>query len=334
MLSRNAYYKLKPFIPRSWQLKYRKVLVLLNRKKAGHVWPIDPDSGQAPMGWKGWPESKKFALVLTHDVETEKGHEKVMQLASIEKALGFRSLFNFVPERRPEKYEVSAELREWLSKNGFEVGVHDLNHDGNLYSSRELFTKRAKRINEYIKRWEAKGFRSGAMFHNLEWIGMLDIDYDASTFDTDPFEPQPDGVGTIFPFWVKRNNRGPYVELPYTLAQDFTLFILLGEKTIRLWKNKLDWIAQNNGMALLIVHPDYIIFPGDRPGKEKYPIGLYQQFLEYCLEKYRGEYWHALPRQLAEFMLRDYPNNDSLWNLSNSLTDKTPAGFRKKRSAP
>ena len=46
------------------------------------------------------------------------------------------------------------------------------------------------------------GFRTPTMFHHLEWTGELDIEYDSSTFDTDPFEPQPDGVGTIFPFWV------------------------------------------------------------------------------------------------------------------------------------
>ena len=70
------------------------------------------------------------------------------------------------------------------------------------------------------------------MHHDLDLIGALDIQYDLSTFDTDPFEPQPDGVGTIFPFWVdnKRNKNGGYVELPYTLPQDFTPFILMREK--------------------------------------------------------------------------------------------------------
>ena len=44
------------------------------------------------------------------------------------------------------------------------------------------------------------------MLHNLEWFHDLNVKYDSSTFDTDPFEPQPDGVGTIFPFWVPRPN--------------------------------------------------------------------------------------------------------------------------------
>ena len=103
-------------------------------------------------------------------------------------------------------YTVPAELREWLTSHGFEVGVHDLNHDGHLFSSRESFQHKARRINSYLEEWDAVGFRSGFMLRNLEWIHDLNIAYDASTFDTDPFEPQPDGVNTIFPFWVPRRS--------------------------------------------------------------------------------------------------------------------------------
>jgi len=140
------------------------------------------------------------------------------------------------------------------------------------------------------------------MYHNLEWIGMLDIDYDASTFDTDPFEPQPDGVGTIFPFCVNRSNGEPFVELPYTLPQDFTLFILFRETNIKIWKTKLDWIVQQAGMALVNVHPDYISFSENKASNTEYPIDRYQEFLKYCLDKYPGQYWNALPHQVAEFV--------------------------------
>ena len=44
------------------------------------------------------------------------------------------------------------------------------------------------------------------MQHNLQWLHALNAEYDSSTFDTDPFEPEPDGVGTIFPFWVPGPN--------------------------------------------------------------------------------------------------------------------------------
>ena len=118
------------------------------------------------------------------------------------------------------------------------MGVHGLEHDGKLYSSKENFFGRAQRINEYLHRWKATGFRSPLMQHKLSWLHALDVDYDTSTFDTDPFEPEPDGMGTIFPFWVPGEAGGGYVELPYTLVQDFTLFRVLQEKNIDIWKRE------------------------------------------------------------------------------------------------
>src|SRR5260370_15609527 len=108
------------------------------------------------------------------------------------------------------------------------------------------------------------------MLHKLDWLHELDIRYDASTFDTDPFEPQPEGHHTIFPLWVPSPPRlgsdpstnnlagGGYVELPYTLPQDSTLFLLLREKTPDIWMRKLDWIADHGGMDLILTHPDYM----------------------------------------------------------------------------
>lgn len=297
---RRVFYLLKPYTPRALQIRLRTFLCRIRRMRFSHVWPIDPKSGAVPQGWRGWPDGKKFALVLTHDVETGKGQNDVPLLARVEMEFGFRSSFNFVPER----YAVSAELRQWLRDKGFEVGVHDLNHDGHLFSSLPMFLERSVKINRYLREWNAKGFRAGAMHHNLEWIGRLDVEFDESTFDTDPFEPQPDGVGTIFPFCVPRGEGEPYVELPYTLAQDFTVFVLFRERTVELWTTKLDWIAQQGGMALLNVHPDYIQFAGKQKELTSYPIDRYREFLGYCLKKYRDEYWNALPSQIAEFTLR------------------------------
>jgi hypothetical protein len=140
------------------------------------------------------------------------------------------------------------------------------------------------------------------MQHNLDWIHDLNIEYDASTFDTDPFEPQPHGMGTIFPFFVKgTSSRKGYIGLPYTLPQDFTLFILMKEKNIDIWKKKLDWIAKNNGMALLNIHPDYMNFDNNRLRMEEYPAEYYKDFLEYINLKYSGQYWHALPKEVAQY---------------------------------
>jgi hypothetical protein len=244
----------------------------------------------------------------------------------LEMDLGFRSSFNFIPEGG---YEVPADLIQELKQNGFEVGVHDLHHDGKLYRSRAEFAKKAARINRHLKNWGAVGFRSGFMLRQLDWLHDLDVEYDASTFDTDPFEPQPDGAGTIFPFCVPRprqvnsatnprldpelgssstageskvgntKSSAGYVELPYTLAQDSTLFLLLQESTIDVWKRKLDWIAEHGGMAMLNVHPDYIDFGAAGQPGVSYPVGLYAEFLTYLKERCAGLYWQALPWEVA-----------------------------------
>jgi hypothetical protein len=153
-----------------------------------------------------------------------------------------------------------------------------------------------------LKEWGAVGFRSPSMHHNLEWIHELNIEYDASTFDTDPFEPQSDGVGTIFPFWVSKDDtEDGYVELPYTLPQDFTLFILMKEKNIDIWKEKLDWVAEHGGMVLVNTHPDYMNFSCGKLGIEEYPADYYKELLEYIRDRYEGQYLHVLPREIARF---------------------------------
>ena len=203
-------------------------------------------------------------------------------------------------------------VREDLTARGFEVGLHGLYHNSLLFHSREEFLRQAPEINRVLKEWNAAGFRSSCMYHNLDWMHDLDIEYDASTFDTDPFEPQPYGLHTIFPCFVRDGltHRG-YVELPYTLPQDFTLFILMQNRTIDIWKKKLDWLVRNEGMALLNTHPDYMSFNGRIDPYSEYDANLYREFLEHVKTVYRDQYWHPLPREIAGFWREQaVANND------------------------
>ncbi len=93
------YYHIKSRIPRRLQIAFRRLIVRRQRVKYQDIWPIDEKAGNSPEGWPGWPEGKKFAFILTHDVEGDKGVERCHQLADIDRDLGFRSSFNFVPER-------------------------------------------------------------------------------------------------------------------------------------------------------------------------------------------------------------------------------------------
>ena len=88
----------------------------------------------------------------------------------------------------------------------------------------------------------------------------LEVEYDSSFFDTDPYEPMPGGTMSIWPFFL-----GHFVELPYTLVQDHTLSVILGERTPRLWLDKVDFIEHlGYGCAKFR--------SGDRTSQEALPV--------------------------------------------------------------
>lgn len=302
-LSKRVYYQLKPLIPRT-------LIDLLKRENARNSraefplhWPIEDRyarfqweiirqllilTGETQLTIRHfWPGRKRFALVLTHDVETARGMTNVRRVADQEEQLGFRSSFNFVPERYPLDYLLMNELRE----RGFEIGVHGLKHDGKLFSSQAGFMQRAERINSYLEDFNAVGFRSPLMHRHPEWLQALNIEYDLSFFDTDPYEPIPGGCMTIWPFTI-----GHFIELPYTLVQDSMLIFVLGETTPRLWLDKLEFIEKFHGMALVNTHPDYL--------KEPKIWDIYLGFLNTLKEQ--DNYWHALPQEVARWWRKRY----------------------------
>jgi peptidoglycan/xylan/chitin deacetylase (PgdA/CDA1 family) len=177
-------------------------------------------------------------------------------------------------------------LIEDLRGRGFEIGVHGLRHDGKLFRSEAGFRRRAELINEYVQELDALGFRSPLTMRNPEWMQALQIEYDLSFFDTDPCEPMPGGTMSIWPFFL-----GRFVELPYTLMQDCTLTVVLGETTPRLWLQKVEFIESYHGMVLVNTHPDYLSDP--------VTWKIYREFLEAM--RHREGYWHALPREVARW---------------------------------
>jgi peptidoglycan/xylan/chitin deacetylase (PgdA/CDA1 family) len=296
--AKRLYYRLKPLLPRFVTCLMRQFYHLFTQADFELGWPIEERyadfqwevmrqlliaMGKDSLPFKCfWPHGHKFALVLTHDVETAKGQAHIRAVADLEERLGFRSSFNFVPER----YALDDALMEELRERGFEIGVHGLNHDGKLFSSHTEFMKRAERINRYLARLDSVGFRSPCTLRHPEWMQALNIEYDLSFFDTDPCEPLPGGVMSIWPFTV-----GRFLELPYTLVQDYTLTKVLGESSPQVWLTKVDFIEKFHGMVLALTHPDYLL--------DKETWRIYVEFLQAM--KKRGGYWHALPRDVARW---------------------------------
>jgi peptidoglycan/xylan/chitin deacetylase (PgdA/CDA1 family) len=281
-----AYYHVRGLLP----LRMRQLLQRCRPVQATERWWF-PDEfmgrltdalageADAPPVIHPWPDRADFALVLTHDVETAEGLAKVAAIADMEQELGLRSSWNIVPY----KYEVDHGLVRELQGRGFEIGVHGYNHDGRLFLTKGIFDQRVPGINAALRSLGAVGFRSPMVHRNLTWLQMLEVEYDASCFDVDPYQAMPGGVGSIWPFAA-----GKFVELPYTLPQDHTVFVALGAEDGAIWREKLDYVAERSGMALMLTHPDYL---------DARRLNVYREFLEQALEK-RG-WWHALPREVA-----------------------------------
>ena len=297
-ISKRLYYLVKPYLPRLLINQMKNASARTAKNDFRLHWPIEDrfvrfqweiarqllnhtDQQQITMR-NFWPRDKNFAVVLTHDIESSDGQSFVRDVADLEEQLDFRSSFNFVPER----YKLDHQLMNELCERGFEVGIHGLRHDGNLFKSEKIFNTRSSAINSYLQRHNSVGFRAPFMHRNPEWMQTLNIEYDLSFFDTDPFEPMPGGCMTIWPFTI-----GHFIELPYTLVQDSTLGYVLGETTPDIWFEKLEFIKKYHGMALINSHPDYL--------KDPNIWSIYQEFLHKIHDE--KKYWHALPREVARW---------------------------------
>jgi len=296
--SQRAYYALKPFLPRRLTRRMKRAYGN-HRPDSRHLgWPVETRYvdfqfalmqnllqilSRSSLPFIGfWPGGCPYAFVLTHDIETADGQSFARSVADLDASFGFRSSFNFVPER----YRVDRGLMEDLRARGFEIGVHGLKHDGRDFESLDQFMRRATRMNEFIDDFAAAGFRSPLTHRNPEWMQALGIEYDGSFFDTDPYEPMAGGTMSIWPFQL-----GRFVELPYTLAQDYTVTDVLGETTPRLWLEKVEFVQAHHGMALLNTHPDYLRKPHTRR--------VYSEFLAAMRE--RADFHHGLPRDIARW---------------------------------
>jgi peptidoglycan/xylan/chitin deacetylase (PgdA/CDA1 family) len=313
-----AYYRLRSLIP----LPLRQLLQRFRQVPATERWCFPDDfvtalskslqqSAVAVPAIHPWPNGAAFAFVPTHDVETADGMRRIASIADLEDQLGFRSSWNIVPHKYPVDHGLLRDLRN----RGFEIGVHGYNHDGKLFTSKRIFDGRVPAINAALREFGATGFRAPMVHRNLVWMQALEIEYDASCFDADPYQAMPGGVGSPWPFIA-----GRFVELPYTLPQDHTLFVALNERDGRLWNEKLDFIEKLGGMALLITHPDYLV-PGHR-------LHAYRRLLERVRET--AGIWNALPREVAAWWRdRDAstPQQDSngVWRISGPASNRARA---------
>jgi hypothetical protein len=298
-----VFYRIKPLIPRRAQMCMRRSMA--RRQRGRHEargrfprWPIEPllveqqevllqqrlrRSGRPRIPVLGaWPRGHRFAWTVTHDVEGLEGLANVGSLLEIERRHGVVSCWFFVAE----DYPLEPAIFDTVRAAGGEIALHGLHHDGRLFQSRDHFERQLPRIQRYLREWRAEGFRSPATHRNAAWMPELGAGYDSSFPDTHPFDAQPGGCCSILPYFL-----GELVELPITLPQDHTMFELLQEPDISLWREKSGWIADHGGLITVLVHPDYACSEERRRH--------YDELLTFLRSLDGG--WHALPREIARW---------------------------------
>jgi hypothetical protein len=298
-MARTLYYGLRPFLPVSIRRHIQRAYLSDWKDISFPQWPVDRTVEQClerllalsmkaqglhelPFVWF-WPEGAPSCVIMTHDVEHLSGRNFCSTLMDLDDAAGIKSSFQIVPEGR---YPVPGTLLDEIRGRGFEINVHDLNHSGSLFASRADFCRAAGRINDYGRRFGAAGFRSGALYRNQEWFDDLEFSYDMSVPSVAHLDPQRGGCCTVMPFFI-----GKLLELPVTTTQDYTLFHILNDYSIDVWKHQIAAITRHHGLASFIVHPDYVIAKRAR--------ATYQALLSHLAQiRDAGQAWLALPRDV------------------------------------
>lgn len=322
-----GYYRTRPFLPRPLQIWLRRRFARLQARSCFPRWPAETalhdffelmfailtGIGGEPIPMIApWPNGHTWALVLTHDVEHADGLAAVGPVIALERAHGLRSSWNIVPNR----YEIDPRRVDEILDAGCEIGVHGIYHDGRDLESWATWEQRLPEAYEAAKRWDAVGFRSAALHRRSDMMRSLAFDYDSSSPDTDPFEPQNGGCCTWLPFF-----NGEIVELPLTLRQDHTLFVILGERDEAAWVEKAHFLRSRGGMAMIDTHPDYLI--------DERILSAYARFLERFADDPTA--WHALPREINFWWRRRaeswLEHDGSAWRVVGPGADEGRVAF-------
>ena len=296
---RRLYYVFRPLTTLSLRKKVQQFHARSSSKISFPHWPVDTtvetlcerllfyslkakDVERVPFVWF-WPDGARGCMTMTHDVETAAGRDFCGELMNLDDSAGVKASFQIVPQQR---YVVSAKFLGSIRSRGFEVGVQDLNHDGKLFDSREEFVRRARVISQYGREYGARGFRAAVLYRKPQWFDMLNFAYDMSIPNVAHLDPQRGGCCTVMPFFI-----GNILEVPVTTTQDYTLFYILQQRSIDLWKTQTEMILAKNGMVSFIVHPDYLLDPELK--------ALYLELLQYLRSLREMEnLWFALPSEI------------------------------------
>ena len=211
--------RVKPLLPRRLQIAMRR---LYAKRQARTEFPAGRSSRSSSTAgvpscarrWTrargepmpviaNWPEGRRFAAILTHDVEGPAGIANMPRVLEIERRHGFVSSGTSSPRATRSRTACFDHSAPRAARSGCTA----IKHDCKLFASRARFEAELPEIHRYLAEWDAVGFRSPATHRNADWMPELGALYDSSFPDTDPFEPQAGGCCSILPYFLGRPGR-------------------------------------------------------------------------------------------------------------------------------
>ena len=329
---RAIYYFLRPLMPVAVRRPLQRIYLRGWDQVPFPRWPVDRTADRIlerllafamkaggvqrlPFIWF-WPKGAPSCAILTHDVETAAGVDFCPQLMDLNDSFDIKASFQIVPERR---YAVEESFLDSIRRSGFEINIHDLNHDCHLFRDRDEFLRRAERINSYGRKFGARGFRSAVMYRNEDWFDALDFSYDMSIPNVAHLDPQRGGCCAVLPYFI-----GNLLELPVTMTQDYSLFHVLRDYSIRHWKEQVSLIRAGHGLIHVGVHPDYLI--------ERRARAVYAELLRHLSGlRSRREMWIALPGEVAAWWrLRrelELVNDGRRWRIEGAGRERATLAY-------
>ena len=332
----NLYYFLRPILPVVVRKHLQKIRLRGWEKIPFPQWPVDrtvdnllehvlllsmraQNLKRIPFIWF-WPEAASSCALMTHDVETTLGVDLCRMLMDVNDSFGIKASFQVIPE---ERYHVTPAFLQSIRDRGFEVVVHDLNHDGNLFRDQGCFAERAAKINAYGKKFGATGFRAGVLYRNQSWFHMLDFEYDMSVPNVAHLDPQRGGCCTVMPYFV-----GEVLEIPVTMTQDYTLFNILNDFSTTLWERQIELIMEKHGLISVVIHPDYLTSERAR--------NTYDELLAYLAQlKSEKKLWITTPGEVNTWWRQrskmELVEEDGQWRIEGAGKERASIAYASEQ---
>jgi hypothetical protein len=330
---RDIYYLVRPFMGIGFRKHLQRFALRHWSELRFPEWPVDStverfmerllvlcmkaqDVKEIPFIWF-WPNGASSCAIVTHDVETQAGLNFIPHLMDIDESMSIPASFQIIPQ---DRYPKSRAMLGMIRGRGFEVNVHDLSHDGELFRSKENLLRGAALVNHYLREFGAGGFRAARMHRNADMFDAFEMAYDMSIPNVAHLEPQRGGCCTVFPYFI-----GQVLELPLTTIQDYSLFHILNEYSAELWKKQIALIRARHGLISILVHPDYIY--NDAAG-----LSTYNELLNHLIDmRDSDDLWIAPPAQVnswwRERSQMKLVADDGQWRVTGAGSERASVAY-------